>query len=94
MGIDEFFDESGSIRPCGGCFVGDSGALGYCGLGKKPASRGLKGMLQHPAECLKHKWGSATMESHSGWTAKEMVVTVRAYIHANTHKMTPDGSGK
>eukprot|EP00972_Heterocapsa_arctica_P015276 2250280-Heterocapsa_arctica.AAC.1 len=51
-------------------------------------------MLQHPADNVKHKWGAATLESHSGWTAKDMVVAVRAYIAAHTHKMTADGSGK
>eukprot|EP00972_Heterocapsa_arctica_P049504 7286642-Heterocapsa_arctica.AAC.1 len=72
MGIDEFFDLSGNIRPCAGCFCGDPGALGYCGSGKKLSARGLGPMLKYPADCMKHKWESATLESHSGWTAKDM----------------------
>eukprot|EP00972_Heterocapsa_arctica_P035097 5168882-Heterocapsa_arctica.AAC.1 len=50
MGVDEFFDESGNIRPSAGCFVGDSGAIGNCGSGRRPAARGLRAMLQHPAD--------------------------------------------
>eukprot|EP00972_Heterocapsa_arctica_P090435 13339940-Heterocapsa_arctica.AAC.1 len=93
MGIDEAFDETGNLRPSGGCFVGDSGALSYCGTGKKSKPQGLGGMLKYPAANIKHPWAKATMQSYSGWTATDMLGVVKAFIAEYAHMMTPDGKG-
>eukprot|EP00972_Heterocapsa_arctica_P015486 2279932-Heterocapsa_arctica.AAC.1 len=93
MGIDEAFDETANLRPSAGCFVGDSGALSYCGTGKKSNPKGLRDMLAYPAEQLKYPWGKATIHSSSGWTAKDMTVVVKSYVETHTHLMTPDGNG-
>eukprot|EP00972_Heterocapsa_arctica_P098883 14591328-Heterocapsa_arctica.AAC.1 len=49
-------------------------------------------MLKHPADDIKYKWANAQMNNGSGWTAKDYIGPVKAFIEAHKHKMTPDGA--
>eukprot|EP00972_Heterocapsa_arctica_P071738 10596598-Heterocapsa_arctica.AAC.1 len=93
MGVDENADTSGAPRSSRGLFVGDSGSMSYCNTGRKLKGKGLHHMLCIGDGQLKHPWGKATMHSQSGWTPKEIITVVKAYIVLHQRFMTLDGDG-
>eukprot|EP00972_Heterocapsa_arctica_P008558 1248048-Heterocapsa_arctica.AAC.1 len=73
--------------------MSDSGALAYNGTGAKSKGTTLQAMLCK-GEQLAHPWSTAEMICGSGWTAKDWLVGIKAFIKENDKFKTPHGNGK